>query len=171
MPILKVILTILLIVITGSSQAETGRGLVLIKEPVYPMGFPMGGVGCKGLYHISENEDVPDLRDFRLFYCQGRYTLSWNGPVGKVATLFARFNFGAENGFFVVRKTDDKTVWVLNLEKFPDRQWHSVPAKDEYGGYESIYFPASGFEENISSVKWGEWWGDRPLESFGPGGK
>lgn len=171
MRILKVALTTILVLTSLLSHAETGRGLILYKEPPYPLGGPMSGVGCKGLYHISQNEDVPDLRDFRLYYCQGRYTLTINAPSGVVATVFGAFGFNANHGFLIVRKTDDKMVWILNLENFPDRQWHSVPPKNEYGGYEAYYFPASAFEDNISSVKWGEWWGDRSLESFGAGGR
>jgi hypothetical protein len=171
MRIFKATLIIIFLSTSLSSHAETGRGMVLFMEPTFAVGGFMGGVGCKGLYHISPNVDIPDLRDFRLYYCQGKYTLTVEAPSGTVATVFGAFDFKPNKGFLIIKKTDDKVVWILNLENFPDRRWHSVPPKGDYGGYEAFYSPASAFDENLGSAKWGEWWGDRSLESFGAGGK
>lgn len=154
---LKLILAVLLILSSVPSYAGQSGGLVLFKEPPY-FANPVFG-GCRGLYHVEHGSDVPDLRDSRFFSCEGRYTLTLSGPAGNVATVFGRFNFKTDYGFLIIRKTDDKLIWIIDYDGFPDRQWHTVEAKGQYGGYEVFFRAAPAFDRNISSVKWGEWWG------------
>ena len=154
-------LTLILIFLCLPAYAEQGGEMILFKEPPYyaPSPSRMYSDDCNGLFHVKHDYDVADLRDFPLFFCDGKYTLTLEGPAGKVATVFARFHFKTESGFLIIRKTDDKMVWILDLEKFPDRQWQTVEAKGEYGGYEAFYRAAPAFERNLASVKWGQWWG------------
>jgi len=153
-------------VLAGSLQASEQRGaLVLNKIPVYEFDDARR-VGCTGLYDVKFGRDVSDMRDFRLFQCLGRYEMTVRGESQRTVTLYAQFNFGQEHGFLVVRKTDDRLVWIHDLEDLPPSQWTSVPASRQSGGYEAFYHNGSGFDQNISSVKWGQWWqGDTPRKS------
>ena len=157
----------LILFLAGTLQASEQRGaLVLNKIPIFEFESPRK-LGCTALYDVKYGRDVADMRrDFgndRNAFCQGRYEMTVRGEPGRTVTLYAQFNFGKKAGFLVVRKTDDKLVWISDLEDLPPGQWTTVPASRQTGGYEAFYRQASGFDQNISSVKWGQWWqGDTP---------
>jgi hypothetical protein len=141
------------------SAAHPSVELALKKQPFF------GGIGpgynpnCFGLFYVDGDKDVPDLREFRLFLCNGRYTFSMKGPAEKLVTLFAGFNYSLERGYLIIKKTDDRLVWVDDLEAFKPRQWVKVEADESgYGGYEVYYEPGPLFEQFVASVKWGRWW-------------
>ncbi len=140
--------------------------LVLNKQPFY-----MGVDGrfdqrCDGLFYIDGDKDIPDLRDFRLFYCLGRYEMTLDGPAGRAVSLFGDFRYGQDWGYLIIKKTDGKKVWILDLEDFPPNQWAKIPpSKDGYGGFEVYYHPSPQFEQKIASVKWGEWWKKDSIEN------
>ena len=145
-------------VLAGTLQAAEQRGaLVLNKIPIYEFEDPRKNV-CTAMYDVKFGRDVGDMRDFRDFLCQGRYEMTVRGEPGRTVTLYAQFNFGKSSGFLVVRKTDDRMVWIDDLENLPPGQWTTVKADRQTGGYEAFYRKASGFDQNISSVKWGQWW-------------
>ena len=152
----KLIFVMVLILSSILPYVSEGGELVLFKSP---LDFDRGYINCNALFHVPLNEDVPDMRDFRCYASTGIYTLTLSGPTGKVVTVFGRFDFKKDSGFLIVKKTDDKLIWVRDLERFPNKQWHKVEAKDEYGGYEAFYRASPSFADNVSSVKWGEWWG------------
>lgn len=154
----KTIFAVFLILILFPSPipAEEKGELVLFKEPLFYGQFRREG--CDGLYYVKPDKDVPDLRDFRLFFCEGKYSLTLDGPPGKIVTLFGDFDFKKDYGYLIVRKTDDKTVWLYNLESLPPGQWHVVAPYGMYGGSEVFYRAAARFEQNVASVKWGQWW-------------
>ena len=153
----------LVCVLAGTLQASEQRGaLVLNKIPIYEFEDPRKGV-CIALYDVKFGRDVADMREFRDFFCQGRYEMTVRGKSGRTVTLYAQFNFGKSSGFLVVRKTDDRKIWIDDLESLPPGQWITVKAGRQTGGYEAYFRKASGFDQNISSVKWGQWWhGETP---------
>lgn len=155
----KLLIVISLIgVLAGMLQASEQRGaLVLNKIPIYEF-EDARKLGCTGLYDVKYGRDVADMREFRNFHCQGRYEMKLRGKKGRTVTLYARFSYGKKGGFLVVRKTDDKKIWISDLENLPSGQWTTIPASRQSGGYEAFYRKTSGFDQNIASVKWGKWW-------------
>ncbi len=149
--------------LVGTLHAAEQRGaLVLNKIPILEFEDPRKGV-CIALYDVKFGRDVADMREFRDFFCQGRYEMTVRGKSGRTVTLYAQFNYGKRSGFLVVRKKDDRKVWIDDLESLPPGQWTTVKAGRQTGGYEAFYRKASGFDQNISSVKWGQWWqGETP---------
>jgi hypothetical protein len=147
---------------TGPPQVSEQRGsLVLDKEPLFNPGG--GGSACNALYRPEAGKDVPDMRAFPYYACEGRYTLTLSGKKGTTLSLFGRFQYQKEGGFMVIVKNDDQKVWVINLDDIPSGKWLSVEAGSKTGGYGVFFRKASGFGQNISSVKWGQWWqGDPP---------
>jgi len=154
----------LILFLAGTLQASEQRGaLVLNKIPIYEFDDARN-LGCTGLYDVNYGRDVADMREFRNFLCMGRYEMTLRGKKGRTVTLFAQFDFGKKGGFLVVRKTDDKKIWIPDLENLPSGQWTTVSANNQTGGYEAFYREASGFDQNISSVKWDKWWQDKTPE-------
>ena len=160
---LKFLIAICLIGLwAGTLQASEQRGaLVLNKIPIYEFDDARR-IGCTGIYDVKFGRDVSDMRrdapNNRNFFCLGRYEMTVRGDKGRTVTLYAQFNFGQENGFLVVRKTDDQLVWIHDLENLAPGQWVTVPASRQSGGYEAFYHKGSGFDQNLSSIKWGQWW-------------
>jgi hypothetical protein len=146
----------------GAIQASEQPGsLTLYKESLFNAG--RGQSVCEGLYKVKEVNDVPDMRNFPYYACEGRYTLTLSGKKGTTLTIFGKFNYQKEAGFMVIVKNDNLKVWIINLDDVPSGKWLSVEAGRQTGGYEVFFRKASGFEQNISSVKWGQWWqGDTP---------
>ena len=162
----KILMAIgLAVVLTGTLQASEQRGeLVLNKIPIYEF-EDARKLGCTEIYDVRYGRDVADMRGFpnRNAFCQGRYEMTVRGDKGRTVTLYAQFNFGQEGGFLVVRKTDDQLVWIHDLEDMPAGQWTTIPASRQSGGYEAFYHQGSGFDQNLSSIKWDQWWqGDIP---------
>lgn len=145
-------------ILAGTLYASEQRGaLVLNKIPIFEFESPKK-LDCTALYDVKYGRDVADMREFRNAFCQGRYEMTVRGEPGRTVTLYAQYNFGKKSGFLVVRKTDDRKVWIHDLESLPAGQWTTVEAGSQTGGYEAFYQAASGFDQNISSVKWGQWW-------------
>ncbi|MBI4384123.1 MAG: hypothetical protein HY579_08840 [Nitrospinae bacterium] len=159
---LKKFLVLLILATALPSYADDRGELVLFKEPLFPhSGGNIRGfdADCNDLFYVQPDRDVPDLRDFRKFFCAGKYTLTLDGPPGKIATVFGDFDFKTGYGFLALRKTDGGTVWLLDLEQFPPGRWTAVPPSGQYGGFEVYYRAAPGFAQNVASIKWGKWWG------------
>lgn len=160
----------LTVVLAGKLQASEQRGaLVLNKIPIYEF-EDARKLGCTELYDVKYDRNVADVRrdslNNRNAFCQGRYEMTLRGNKGRTVTLYAQFNYGQESGFLVVRKMDDKMIWIHDLEDLPPGQWTTVPASRQTGGYEAFYHSGSGFDQNLSSIKWGQWWqGDVPRKT------
>lgn len=167
---LKFLMAVCLIgVLAGTLQASEQRGALILKKiPIFEFESPKK-LGCTALYDVKYGQDVADMRlspDNRNSSCQGRYEMIVRGEPGRTVTLYAQFNFGQEGGFLVVRKTDDRRVWVYDMESLPPGQWTTVPASRDTGGYEAFYHNGSGFDQNISSIQWDQWWqGDIPRKT------
>jgi len=148
---------------TGMPSVHEQRGaLVLYKKPLFNPGGG-GGSFCDGLHDVAAGKDVPDMRNFLYYACEGRYTLTLSGNKGTTLSLFGKFNYQKENGFMVIVKSDNQKLWVINLNSIPSGKWVSVEAGRQTGAYAVFYRKAFGFDQSISSLKWGQWWqGDTP---------
>lgn len=158
------IVGLLLLFLCSPVPASAENELVLHKEPLFERQSNfLGGhdpTGCDGLYKVRIGKDVSDMRDFQYFLCDGKYTLYMEGPSGNMVTVFGDFNFQTGGGYLIVRKRDDRLVWLLDLEAFPPGQWVTIPPTADSGSYDAYYQAAPRFEQNIASVRWGHWWGN-----------
>ena len=120
-----------------------------------------GESACFQLIYIEVGRDVHDMRDELLdancSLIDGKYSLTLTGPPGTTVTFFGKYNFKKGNGFLTIRKKDDKKLWLLDLTDFPGGQWHTSEATDDSGSFESFYNPSPMFEQQVSSIKWGEY--------------
>ncbi|QPJ60402.1 MAG: hypothetical protein G3M70_00250 [Candidatus Nitronauta litoralis] len=158
--VLAIVLSILLF-LPISSGAKGRSGLILNAEGLRELGYSYGGNFA--LYDVPHGEDRGRIDDFNHFQGQKRYSLTLDGEAGRIVTLYARPHFKGNAGFLVIRKTDDRQVWIQDLMDFPKGVWHSVPSQNGYGGFEVYSQAAPLFDQNISSVKWGKWWsGEKP---------
>lgn len=114
------------------------------------------------LINVVLGDDLPNLvnnlANTPCSYQQSLITSTLEGPAGTMVTLFAKQTFGKEGGYIVVRKTDDKKVWLLDLMDFPDKQWKTIEASADSGGYEVYFKNGPAFDTNVASLKWGQWW-------------
>ena len=157
----------LILVSTLVTIAEAGKengDLTLYKDPILEFTSARGiGSICQGPFTLEGGKDTPDLRNnLRNFHCQGKFSLAMEGPKDKMITLFGGFNYSKENGFMIIRKTNDKKVWIPDLMNHPANQWVSVTPPtghdEEYGTYEVFYSPTPNFDQKLASLKWGQWW-------------
>jgi len=150
------------IVLLNASFVFAKQELMLSKEQLFDTGPAIDGdsrCDFAPLYYVDSGEDVADMRrDFPYYFCQGMYTLTLDGPPGTTVTLFGSFNYSQQRGYLVLRKKDDRKVWILELEEFPGDQWTTLEADSKSGAYEVYYHPAPNFRRRVSSVKWGQWW-------------
>ncbi|MCZ6541337.1 MAG: hypothetical protein O6704_06775 [Nitrospinae bacterium] len=149
---------ILVLILSGTLQAAQQRGaLVLHKEPLFEY-EERDSSDCDALYDVKAGGNVPDMRDFRKYFCEGRYTLTLKGKKGTTVTLFGQFNYKKGAGFMVIVKNDKRKIWLINLEDFPSGKWVNFKANRDTGAYQIYYKSVSRFSENISSIQWGMWW-------------
>ena len=154
----------LLLAISFANAGERAK-LTLIKGP------DLGGHGsimdsCDGRLSLDENKNADDLRrSLAEYFCDGAYSVVLDGPAGRMVTLFGSFQYNKERGFIIIRKKDSKGIWVEELQAYPERKWHSVPARGMYGSFDVFYVPAPRFRTHIGSIKWGKWW-EGPLPNI-----
>ena len=110
------------------------------------------------LINVAVGNDLPNLTHTPCYYQNSAITTTLEGPTGTMVTLFAKQTFGKEGGYIVVRKTDDKKVWLLDLMDFPEKQWKTIEANSDSGGYEVYFKNGPAFDTNVASLKWGQWW-------------
>jgi hypothetical protein len=153
----------LLLFLAGTLQAANQRGaLILYKESLFEYGGNESS-GCNALYDVKTGRDVPDMRDFRQYFCEGRYTVTLEGKKGTTVSLFGQFKYKKNAGYMVFVKNDNRKIWLINLEDYPSGKWVNVQASRDSGAYRIYYKSMSLFSQNISSVKWGTWWkGESP---------
>ncbi len=151
-----------LLCFSGHGSAKEGE-LVLQKEYMYWVPS-LSDTLCDELIKADAGNDLPDMRDEPCGFEDGKFSLTLSGPPGTTVTLFGSFYFGKENGYLIIRKKDDRGLWLLDLVSFPDRQWFTSEANKDSGAFETFYHAAPRFEESVSSVKWGTWWsGNQPM--------
>jgi hypothetical protein len=127
--------------------------LVMQKEVMYWTGTK-SDTPCSQLINIELGRDVSDIRDELCGSVYGKFNLTLSGPPGTTVTLFGEYNFKEENGFLVIRKTDDQTLWLHDLISFPPNQWFSSQANKDSGAFETFYNSSPTFEDSVSSIKW-----------------
>ena len=135
--------------------------LVMEKELMYwAINGQSGDSACFQLIYIEVSRDVPDMRDeLQAAACglkDGKYSLTLTGSPGTTVTFFGNYNFKKGNGSLTIRKKDNQKLWLLDLTDFPAGQWHTSEATDDSGAFESFYNPSPMFEQQVSSIKWGE---------------
>lgn len=143
--------------VAPASALEQRGTLILYKEPIYEFESARKGF-CDGLFDVKSGENVSDMRDFRDYHCQGRYTLTLDGNAGRMVTLFGKFNFAKDWGYLIIVKKDNRKVWLIDLEDLPADRWVRRDGIDNTGAYEAFYHESAQFSQNVSSVKWGKWW-------------
>ena len=122
------LLVVFLLQAVSFAEAGERAKLTLIKGP------DLAGHGsimdsCEGRLSLEENKNADDLRgSFAEYFCEGAYSVVLDGPAGKIVTLFGSFKFNKKRGFLIIRKKDSKGIWVEDLQAYPERKWHSVPA-------------------------------------------
>lgn len=157
------LITLILFVPSGFASA----GELMLDKLRMDYNITLGDSACDELEYIESGKDIPDLGRFYPCYLRtGRYTMTLSGSAGTTVTLFGKHFFGQERGYLIIKKKDDRLIWILDLEDFPHRQWLNSVATNDSGAYEAFYSSAPIFEQNVSSIKWGSWWsGEQP-----PGG-
>jgi hypothetical protein len=135
---------------------ETKTELILFRETFDPFTIFHSGRMCENVYYLKKGRNAEDLRDMRNHFCEGEYTMTLDGPPGTTVTLYGQFFYGEDRGAITVTKTDNRQVWIWDLEDFPDRKWVVAEANKSTGGYEVFYKAATNFKINIGSVKWDE---------------
>jgi hypothetical protein len=129
--------------------------LVMHKEVMYWSSTNYDDSACNELIIIEAGRDVPDMRDELCSYINGKFSLTLSGPPGTTITFFGKYNFKKENGFLIIKKKDDRKLWLLDLIAFPAGQWFSSEANEDSGAFEAFYNASPIFEESVSSIKWG----------------
>lgn len=135
---------------------ETKAELVLFKETSDPWTLFKKGRSCEKVFYLRKGQNASDLRDMRNRFCEGEYSLTLDGPPGTTVTLYGQFFFGEDRGALTLTKTDDRQVWIWDLEDFPDHIWMVADANKSTGAYEVFYRAAPNFKMNLGSVKWNE---------------
>ncbi|MBC8287131.1 MAG: hypothetical protein H8E42_06620 [Nitrospinae bacterium] len=135
---------------------ETKTELVLFRDSTTPWSLFPGGRACTEVFYLEKGQNLSDFRDMRNFFCEGEYSLTLDGPPGTTVTLYGQFFFGEDRGTLTLTKTDDRQVWMLDLEDFPDRKWVAADANNSTGAYEVFYQAAPNFKMNLGSLKWAE---------------
>ena len=122
----------------------------------------MQTIECDRLIYVKAGKDLSNFRDMPCYLRDAKVTATLDGPVGTTVTLFANNMYAQGKGYIVIRKTDDRKVWLLDLMDFPDSKWDMIEANSESGGYKVFYKNGPAFDSNVSSLKWGQWWGALP---------
>ena len=154
-PMKHLILSCLFIIfMVASACAEEGE-LTLYLE-VHYFNYSMSIASCDRVLKIENGDNVKDTRDLPCFLRDNKLTLTLAGPKGTQVTLFDRIGYGNDNGYLIIKKNDDRLVWILDLEAFPDGKWHSIKADFDSGAYDVFYQAAPTFKRNVASIKWGD---------------
>ena len=161
MKIKKIIISLCIFSFMSSPVFANESELTIYKEVLY-FNVSRMTVDCHTLIFIQEGKDLTSLRDLPCNMRDTRMTITLTGPPGTSITLFAQHDFGKENGYIVIRKTDEQKVWLRDLLDFPDTKWKTAPAVLSSGGYEAFYKAGPAFDSNVASIKWGQWWGALP---------
>ena len=161
-------ITIFVIFFGFSPLISLAGELALLKEDITEEGTRHSLVdSCSGIFYVKQGENIPDMRDFHDYSCEGVYSLTLEGSSNTTVTLFGNLFNITDRGYLVLRKTDDRKVWIIYLESFEPGTWlHVDPEDTRYGSYDIYYHEGWHFERHISSVKWGKWWVGEDLPSL-----
>lgn len=152
----KIFWILLIVCLCFSKTVFASEGQLVLDKVVLKSDSTIGDSSCDELMNIASGKDVPDMR--RIYPCYERtgiYTATLAGPPGTTVTLFGSFTYGKERGYLTIKKTDDRQVWLLDLEDFSSDQWLKREAQKQSGAFEFFYHAGPIFSQNISSIKWG----------------
>ena len=96
------------------------------------------------------------MRDQPCSLRDGKFSFTITGPPGTTVTLFGKYNFEKGNGFLIIKKKDDKKIWLQDIIAFPPDQWFYSEANKDSGAFDAFYNPSPMFEQSLYSIKWGE---------------
>ena len=151
------IFTITLIFLFGFTNCTFAKdGIVLRKETMY-WAVTIDDDVCYKLIDIEVGRDVADMRDEPCSLSDGKFSFTITGPPGTTVTLFGRYNFKKGNGFLIIKKKDDKKIWLQDIIDLPPDQWFYSEANDDSGAFDAFYNPSPMFEQSLHSIKWGEY--------------
>jgi len=129
--------------------------MVIRKENMY-WAVTIEGDACYKLIDIEVGRDVPDMRNEPCGLSEGKFSFTITGPPGTTVTLFGRYNFKKDNGFLIIKKKDDKQIWLQDIIAFPPDKWFYSEANEDSGAFDAFYNPSPMFEQSISSIRWGD---------------
>ena len=129
--------------------------MVLRKETMY-WAVTIDDDVCYKLIDIEVGRDVPDMRDEPCGLSSGKFSFTLSGPPGTTVTLFGNYNFKKGNGFLIIKKKDDKKIWLQDIIAFPPDKWFHSEANEDSGAFDAFYNPSPMFEQSISSIRWGD---------------
>lgn len=159
----KIFFTALIFSLCFPALLFASQGRLVFDKLRLDIHISMGDSACDELMPVDAGKDIPDMRGMDCYERTGKYTLTLDGPPGTTVTLFGTFSYGKESGYLVIRKMDNRLVWILHLEDFPNEIWSAREAGKDSGAYEVFYHAAPIFAQNVSSLKWGQWWsGESP---------
>ena len=151
------IFTITLIFLLGFTICSFAKeGIVLRNETMY-WAVTIDDDVCYKLIDIEVGRDVADMRDEPCSLRDGKFSFTITGPTGTTVTLFGRYNFKKGNGFLIIKKKDDKKIWLQDIIDLPPDQWFYSEANDDSGAFDAFYNPSPMFEQSLHSIKWGEY--------------
>ena len=145
-----------LTILIGFPGISLGEDEMVMRKETLPWTVTIDDDVCYMLITIKAGEDVPDMRDKPCFLRDGKFTLTITGPPGTTVTLFGKYNFEKGNGFLIIKKKDDKKIWLQDIIAFPPDQWFYSEANEDSGAFDAFYNPSPMFEQSLYSIKWGE---------------
>ena len=149
------ILTILSFISCFPNSSFARNELVMTKENMYWATCSRNSNSpCSRLIKIEMGRNVIDMRDEPCGYSDGTFSLTLSGPPETTIIIFGDYNFKKENGYLIIKKKDDRVIWLLNLTSFPSNQWFASEANDNSGAFETFYSESPNFEQSVSSIKW-----------------
>lgn len=141
----------------SASESE----LTIYMEVLY-YNISMTTVDCDRLIYIQAGKNLSSFNNLPCHLRDGKVTATLTGPAGTSVTLFGNLTYGQDKGYIVIRKTDERMIWLRDLMDFPDSKWKTIEGDSESGGYEVFYKAGPAFDSNIASLKWGQWWAALP---------
>lgn len=104
--------------------------------------------GCTG-DRRRITRDYPTLRG--VFHDEAR-SLTFYGPRNSSVTVYDSSNYGRNDDFAIVWKTDDDPVCVNSFETTSPRKWL------RQRGYYIWYSGGTNLDGKVSSIRFGKWW-------------
>ena len=151
-----IIFTITLIFLIGFTNCTFAKDKIVLRKEAMYWAVTVDDDVCYKLIDIEVGRDVPDMRDEPCSLRDGKFSFTITGPPGTTVTLFGRYNFKKGNGYLIIKKKDDKKIWLQDIINFPPDQWFYSEANDNSGAFDAFYNPSPMFEQSLYSIKWGE---------------
>jgi hypothetical protein len=149
------IFTITLIFLIGFTNFTFAKDEIVLRKETMYWAVTIDDDVCYKLIDIEVGRDVPDMRDQPCSLRDGKFSFTITGPPGTTVTLFGDYNFKKGNGFLIIKKKDEKKIWLQDIIAFPPDQWFYSEANENSGAFDAFYNPSPMFEQSLYSIKWG----------------